>query len=86
MDDQRYKDQTVTKTKLFPGADIIWRNGIYKKVADFMDADSTWSLCDEFEKKRESKMRKMKIAIWALSGMTFILLNILLSVLIWAHY
>ena len=86
MISQRYEDQVVTKTKGIQGGDIIWRNGIYKRVADFMDADSTWSLCDDFEKKRESKIRKMKIVIWALSGTTFILLNILLSVLIWANY
>ena len=86
MIDQTYEDQVVTKTKAIPGGDIIWRNGVYKRIMDFMDADATWSLCDDFEKKRESKMRKMKIAIWTLSGTTFILLNILLSVLIWANY
>lgn len=86
MINETYEDQVVTKTKGIPGGDIIWRNGVYKRIMDFMDADSTWSLCDDFEKKRESKVRKMKIAIWALSGTTFILLNILLSVLIWANY
>lgn len=74
-----YPDETVTR---MDENTIIWRNGIYEKKAIMMDSELVVDIYENGRKHQESKIQKMKIALWILGASMFTMANILLFLLI----
>lgn len=74
-----YLSESVTK---MDEETILWRNGIYAKKGIMMDTELIVDIYERGRKHQESKIRKMKIALWILGASMFTMANILLFLLI----
>lgn len=61
---------------------ILWRNSIYEKKIDMMDTELIVDIYERGRERQESKIQKMRIALWILGVSMFTMANILLFLLI----
>lgn len=73
-----YSDQIVVVENTDNKNTIIWRDGIYERVVSVVDTSVITDIYEHTKKRNESKVRKMKTALW----ITSILLITLVSTLI----
>lgn len=76
---KNYSNQVVVQSN---NNTIMWRDGIYERKGTLMDVELIIDIYENGAKANESKIRKMKAAIWILGVALVIMVNILLSLLI----